>query len=271
MLKLLDCSYREIVLDYILAHEIELVMIYGNVLAFGLKNHPEIKRCADYYGYFEGEKLKGFIAFYNLGSCIPHYSDPRAIAEFVELMKTRSFEVVIGMHHIVKPIMDQLQSSKPCKGIDEEMYMVNEDFKPYSNQDFTVRSIDAKDERDMNFCARIRRECFDEKATPEEQREFIRQKPNDEEFLLACHKGEPIAQAIVHGYTPHYAQIGAVGTLPEHRSKGASKAVVSRICQCIVNKKRIPSLMVRKNNAPAVKVYETLGFKNYDDYLMVWY
>lgn len=68
-----------------------------------------------------------------------------------------------------------------------------------------------------------------------------------------------------------YGQIGVVGTLEEYRNKGFAKSVVSELCRCIIAKGKLPTLMVRENNLPAVKVYQKLGFEKYDDYLMVWY
>jgi len=262
MLRRLNCSDRNRVLQYILDHEIELVMVYGNVLVFGLENQPGIRRCADYYGYFEGDELKGFIAFYNLGSCIPHYSDDRAIPEFAELMKMKQFEVVLGMKPIVQPIVDALTPVKPFKTIDEEMYMTNPQHRPYANDRFTITEANADDDIQLAFFAQVSIECFNDQTTPEKEREIIRQKPRDEEFLVACLEGKPVAQAIVHGYTPNYGQIGAVATLPAYRGMGAAKTVVSRICDCIIGKNRIPALFVRKSNTPAVKVYQSLGFQN---------
>jgi predicted GNAT family acetyltransferase len=271
MLRLLNCSDRDRVLQYILDHEIELVMVYGNVLIFGLENQPGIMRCADYYGYFDGDELKGFIAFYNMGSCIPHYSDDRAIPFFVELMKDRQFEVVLGMKHIIQPVIDALTPAKPYKSIDEEMYMTNPQHRPYTNDHLTIVEPNADDDEQLAFFVRAAKECFNEVTTPEKERESIRRKPRDEELLIACLEGKSISQALVHGYTPHYGQIGGVATLLAYRGMGAAKTVVSRICECIIKKKCIPTLFVRKNNTPAVKAYEALGFQNFGDYLMVWY
>lgn len=271
MIQKLDCAHKEMVLQYIMDHEIELVMIYGNVITCGLENQPGIRRCADYYGYFDEGALKGLIAFYNLGSCIPHYTDPKAIPEFAKLMKERSFDVALGMTYIIKPLTDHLQAEKPHSYIDEEMYMVNSAFQPYENGALELHDADASDEEQMAFCARIRKECFDENTTVQEQRDIVMQKNKEEDYLIAYEVGKPIAQAVVHGYTPQYGQIGAVGTLPEFRNRGASKRVVSGLCQRIISKGRIPTLFVRLNNAPAVKVYQSLGFKRLDDYQMVWY
>ncbi|WP_291561459.1 MULTISPECIES: GNAT family N-acetyltransferase [unclassified Clostridium] len=65
------------------------------------------------------------------------------------------------------------------------------------------------------------------------------------------------------------SQIGGVFTLPEVRGNGYAKAMVSKICDNIIAREKIPTLMVSNANVPAVKAYKSLGFDFYDDYLMV--
>lgn len=45
--------------------------------------------------------------------------------------------------------------------------------------------------------------------------------------------------------------------------------MVSKICDNIIAREKIPTLMVSNANVPAVKAYKSLGFDFYDDYLMV--
>ena len=78
-----------------------------------------------------------------------------------------------------------------------------------------------------------------------------------------------VAQAGIQTYTPKINQIGSVYTPEEERGKGYAKAIVSEICKRIIERGKMPTLMVNKDNTPAVRAYNALGFEHYDDYLIV--
>jgi predicted GNAT family acetyltransferase len=41
------------------------------------------------------------------------------------------------------------------------------------------------------------------------------------------------------------------------------------MCRRIIEKGKLPTLSVKKNNTPALRAYTSIGFENYDDYLIV--
>jgi uncharacterized protein len=75
--------------------------------------------------------------------------------------------------------------------------------------------------------------------------------------------------ANIQTYTSKINQIGGVYTLPEYRGKGYCKAIVSELCKRILGRGKMPTLSVKNNNTPAVCAYQSIGFKYYDDYLIV--
>ena len=81
--------------------------------------------------------------------------------------------------------------------------------------------------------------------------------------------GKFVSHAKIQAYTNTIGQVGAVYTEEEERGKGYGKAVVSEICRRIIARNKIPTLIVRKNNVPAVKAYTALGFEKFDDYLLI--
>ncbi len=73
MIRLLEQSDKQIILEYLERNEIETSFLYPNIIEFGVENKKDVRRCANYYGLFYDNILKGILPFYNLGSCIPHY------------------------------------------------------------------------------------------------------------------------------------------------------------------------------------------------------
>jgi len=62
------------------------------------------------------------------------------------------------------------------------------------------------------------------------------------------------------------AAVGAVITRPTHRGRGLGKDVVAALCQRLVPEYRTIGLNVEADNTPALRVYDTLGFRRVFEY-----
>lgn len=270
MIRLLTQYDKKAVLEYLKRNEIETSFLHGNVIEFGIDNMSDKRRCADYYGFFKEEELKGILPFYNLGSCIPHYEDEDAIPLFADLMKGRHFEFLLGMNKVIKPLYEKIESYKETQEYDECSYFINNNFKPciLDGMNFINANEEISDEV-IDFVLDGRINGFNQVTTREDIKKTLLQRGDEEEFIIAEKDGKMVAQACVQTYTPKINQIGSVYTTKEDRGKGYCKAVVSEICRRIIAKGKIPTLSVKKNNTPAVMAYTTLGFDHYDDYLIV--
>ena len=269
MIQLLKQEHKEIVLEYLEKHHIETTFLIGNVDCFGLDNNPEMRRCGDYYGYFEDGILRGVLPFYNLGSCIPHYDSVKAIPYFVEIIGQRNFQFLLGMEKIVKPLYDHIKDYKSAREYSASSYYVNKDFKPFNLEGVTTMEVDIMNSSIIEFYKRAQQEGFHNETTTEEVIKALKYRAEAEDFILLLKDNKIVAQAGVQTTTSMFSQIGSVFTHLEQRGNGYCKAVVSEICSRIVSRGKTPTLMVRKDNTPAVRAYSTLGFQHYDDYLII--
>lgn len=269
MIRLLENTDIKIILEYLKRNEIETSFLYANVMEFGVDNKKDIRRCADYYGYFDGEKLKGILPFYNLGSCIPHYEVEDAIPLFTKLMKDRNFEFLLGMRKVVKPLYEAIKDSKKVQSCDESFYFINKNLKPFTLDGINFINANISNDKIINFILDGRKNGFNQPATFEDVRKSLLERGEEEEFIILVKDGIMVSEACVQTYTPKINQIGSVYTVEKERGKGYCKAVVSEMCRRIIAKGKLPALSVKKNNIPAVKAYTALGFEHYDDYLIV--
>ncbi|WIV12859.1 GNAT family N-acetyltransferase [Proteiniborus sp. MB09-C3] len=270
MIRLLTQSDKKIILEYLKRNEIETSFLYGNVIEFGIDNIQDKRRCADYYGFFKEEVLKGILPFYNLGSCIPHFEDEDAIPSFADLMKSKHFEFLLGMSKVIRPLYERIEGHKEIQEYDECSYFINKNFRPYTLE--RINFIDANEainDEIIDFVLDARKNGFNQVTTREDIRKTLLQRGDEEEFIIAEKDGKMVAQACIQTYTPKINQIGSVYTAKEERGKGYCKAIVSEICRRIIGKGKIPTLSVKKNNTPAVMAYTALGFEHYDDYLII--
>ncbi len=72
-----------------------------------------------------------------------------------------------------------------------------------------------------------------------------------------------IASGGTHFETPRLAHLGNIYVLPEFRTRGYGKLLVSSIVSAVLKNKEICSLFVRKDNTAAISLYKSLGFQFY--------
>lgn len=270
MLRLLYENDRATILDYLERNHIECTFLIGNVNNFGIENDKTVRRCGDYLGYFEGKDLKGILAFYNLGSCIPHFESEGAVPEFVELMKEREFKHLLGMRRIIGPLYEGIKEYKTILEYSDDSYFINDNFKPFCLPDVKIKSASELDIDDViDFVTEAREKGFGEKQTRESAHKTLTQRADDEDFIFLVSNGKIASQACIQTTTSKINQIGAVYTTESQRGKGYCKAIVSELCRIIMGRGKIPTLMVTKSNTPAVKAYTSLGFRYYDDYNLI--
>jgi len=261
---------RDTIFEYLYRNEEEADFIIGNALQFGIMNRSNILRCGDYFGYFEGNTLKGIIAFYNLGSCIPHYESIRAVPYFSHLMIMRRFGMLLGADRLVRPLFESVRSYKSLREYEECSYYVNSDLNPFKLEG--AEFIDVSGDSDINILSFVRKaylQGFGAERTIEDTKLLLSQKGEQEEFIILSIDNKLVAQACIQTFTDSTSQVGAVYTLEEERGKGYAKAVVSELCARIIHKEKLPTLIVNKYNTPALNAYKTLGFSQRGDYLII--
>lgn len=277
MLRRLDNQDRDTCMAYIRMHEQETTFLHGNVLDIGLENDPALRRCADYYGWFEDDPgtglpvLHGILPFYNLGSCIPHWDSEAAVEPFLACMRDRPFEVLLGMRHVVEPFVEGLEGARTLRERDDSWYMVNRDPVPFFVEGMSFRLGDAEDEAIVRFITDCNVRCLGNRFTVEQQQAAMRQNHGGKGWLLGVKDGRYVSMACIQSYTDTMQQIGGVATPAEEQGKGYCKATVYEMCRRIRANGHIPSLFVRQDNPPAVNAYRRIGFERTADYLMVKY
>jgi len=60
---------------------------------------------------------------------------------------------------------------------------------------------------------------------------------------------------------PGYTEVSAVCTHPEDTGHGYARVLMAEVMQRIRERREIPFLHVREDNARAIKLYERLGFR----------
>lgn len=263
MIRVLTDQDKDIVLNYLYRHNIETSFLTENVINFGLNNNRTNKKCGNYYGYFEGDKLKGILPFYNHGGCIPHYESTKAIKEFAELIANSKLDTLMGMEYIVEPLFILLNEIKELQFYAQTDYYINKNFTPFilEGAEF-FRGNELPSKMTSEFIKKSLEDSYKLSTT-------ITEDSIKDSFIFLVKNEQIKAQANIQTSTEKLNQIGSVYTLSSERGRGYGKAIVSEVCKRIISLGKLPTLLVRKNNTPAIKTYKALGFTHYDNYLFI--
>jgi ribosomal protein S18 acetylase RimI-like enzyme len=79
-------------------------------------------------------------------------------------------------------------------------------------------------------------------------------------YYCVKHEGKIVSAAGVHIVTPQIAHLGNIVTDEAFRGQGFATACTAALAKDLASKGRIISLYVRVDNAPAIHLYEKLGF-----------
>jgi len=74
--------------------------------------------------------------------------------------------------------------------------------------------------------------------------------------------GRLVAKAGTNARGYNFNQIGGVYVIPELRGYGFGTAIMNKLLTAIAESNHRPCLFVKKSNLPALKLYESLGFKD---------
>lgn len=269
-LQKLGSDDNEKLLNYLKKNEVETTLIIGNVKQFGIDNNKSKRRCGDYFGYMENDKLQGIIAFYNLGNCIPHFENTNSIPFFSNIIKEKSVENLLGMSKYILPLYEQIKDHKDIKAVSNYSYLINTNFKSFMAKDAVVVNCESVNrESAIEFIIEANNLGFNRACTQEEALKTIKERSTEEDEVFVIKDGRIVARASIQGCADNICQIGGVYTSAQYRGNGYCKAAVSEICRRVKKRGKVPSIMVRKDNMAALKAYEALGFEHYDDNIII--
>ncbi len=272
MIRLLEEKDRDDALAFLdRDHELNLVMIY-DIIHFGLEDHG-LPFQGRYYGVFREGELGGVAGHFNLGSLFIYTPDPDlapVLEDHIAALEEKP-RFVIGRTEWAGPLLRKLSDRgyKP-RGREEQEYMVltPESFRPRFGSG--ARFAEPGDlERLMELNRDFQLEYFGELTEAEEELgKMADVRMQDSGIAVALMDGEIVSKAEIMVRTSRAALIGGVFTATEHRGKGLSFACMSLLCEGILNGIGMACLNVANENAPAQRVYRSIGFERVCDYSM---
>ncbi len=220
---------------------------------------------AEFAGEYRGEQMIGLGAYFKrFGSLVINADNNRAIADLVDHFVERRcrIEWMPMFERYALPAIARLRryGIVPKLVREETVFLLTK--RNFTDHPGPVTKATPKDVDDILRLEKLM-DGNEEEITDRERAQIF----PDGEYLLKI-GGKIVARANLQGWSEQYAQIGAVMTHPDHRGQGYGKQVVSAICREWIAKGKHIILFCKNDNTAALAVYEKLGFRPIDRFIL---
>lgn len=257
------------ILDFCYLHEKENLFTIGS---FNLRKNPFETNL--YGGYFKNNELIGLSTYFGIHkSFVINAEQKEVIKALVDFNIEQGVEIesIPCFKKYADVMLERLKSKHrliPKKNKKETVYILTkkdfQDFSKGTEEQATEKDIDELVLFYFHNNVKTHRSVSLKEITEQDrkrihyQTEFIIRKDNT-----------IISKANIHGISKHYFQIGGVGTLEKYRNQGCAKQTVSALCKHYFNQGLTYGLLFTDNtNTPAQSVYQNIGFKPVNDFII---
>ena len=222
-----------------------------------------------YLGCYNNDELVGIGTHFEkrFGSLVIHSQRKEAIDELVDAFASRGANVewVPSFKRYAIPTIERLRHHgiEPKMVRQETVYQLTRDtFRTHDSS-----RVEMASESDIEEIILLDRTVEnDDMSAPITERER-KQVIIGREWILRS-EGKIVSKANIHGVSKNYVQIGGVMTHPMYQGKGFAKQTVSALCTHWLTQDKGVILFVRNDNNPAIKLYQTLGFTPFDEFIV---
>ncbi len=263
MARIFSPKHRSIILRYAGKKEQENLFVIG---AFQRKG--DAFEDILFAGAYREVQMIGLGAFFKkFGSLVLHAENNRALTEMVDQFVDRGcrIEWVPMFARFALPTIARLRryGYTPKELREETVFLLTK--KAFT--DHPEPGVRRGTPKDVDEIITLRRmangEDLTEEITPRERSQIY----PETEYLL--HKdGKLVSCVNVHGWSEKYVQIGGVATHPDYRERGFAKQVISAVSRDYLAKNKHVILFCKNDNVPALAVYEKLGFRPIDQFIV---
>jgi ribosomal protein S18 acetylase RimI-like enzyme len=221
----------------------------GNVLVLGDLYSP-LYRISDVYCALEGHKVAGVCSVYH-GFSTPSVVFSRSTLETKQALLKKvlshvSGEFISPCHHGDVGLFEKCSN---VLHVHHEHQMAADPFAKIRSDSVEVVRVSR---RELEPLSRFYEEHHAEAWAP------IQFEAGP--YYCIKHEGKIVSAAGVHVVAPKIAQLGNIVTDEAYRNQGFATACTSALAADLASKGRIISLFVRTGNAPAIHMYQNLGF-----------
>lgn len=249
------------ILDYIERHDFATHGFY-----YGLKKENGawvLRNGSTFYGYIRDKVMIGMVSFSSTRVMTCHFEDDSIYnkLDFLKVLRQFKPNLIKASPLDLSRIQGVLTRVAICDDIElcSVMHVNNETFKPSDQRHGMVVDASLIPIRDaVPFLLKVEKAFGRNPLTVNQLKDKV---DAIENYIYYIEDSQIKGQAVIEFETKTFAQLGGVYTSPSVRGKGVGKRLTSALTQRMLGKDRPVNLLVMKDNTPAIKVYEALGYK----------
>jgi len=262
MIRKINWFQKEIPAAYMAENELMLGPLYGNIAATRWHYRLGALRSGKIYALIRDHQVCGLAGRFNDGNCFVHCADPDHFRHFDSLLNDLDFHTLWMLNGQLSDAIRMKQTLGLEGRIIEHFMMVQDENRPISRDSVEIVNIQGEtgNHEYIEAACGLIHAGFDYNPQRDLWVQRLSERTTAERYYLGRVGGNFVAQAHIQGWTPHYGHIGGVTSSPEHRGKGYAKIVTGQLCEYVHSCNRKPTLTVKANNLPAIRLYRGLGF-----------
>lgn len=256
---------QSILVHYLQKNELECPDMVHRFQMNGIEKQSGNRKSGTFYGYFEEQVLKGVFFFANNHVFMCHYESDRILERVVLLKAIRHYrpKLLIGPEEFISPIWEMIRKTVAQCNFYESYFMTCQKLETLqSSCESMVKDTSCFDEHQVvAFWMEVEKAFGRQVTMVQNLKEKLMRQTVELQNVYIEEDGRIVAQGLIEFSTERYAQLGGIYVNPAYRRKGYAQDVVTCLSHQVLEKGRIPVLVVEKKNKAAVALYEKLGYK----------
>ena len=272
-------THKSMIIKYLIKNE----EFFINILDKFNNDYSKIPNSINFYPFINNDCIDSLIVFSNDGYFYPLIKDKyiKESSQFFIKNISKIFSIY-GHLDIVNILLKEINKPYRYKNEYYVMKLVKKNFTNYKFSLDNYYCIHGEEKhfpkiKDMQFLYH-KEEVYCDNSFYPYQAEMLSLKKNlktNINYIVFTNdeKNIAVSKANVNGESPNYFQLGGIYTRKEFRNKGLSKLCLSYFIDHIFSKtkKKGIILYVKKDNTPAIKLYEKLGFTYQYESILCYY
>jgi GNAT superfamily N-acetyltransferase len=231
------------------------------------KYNPYDKKNGHFYGYIDEGVLLGVFVFSNNSILHLSYIDDSVLKKLDLLRAIKKYKpkIIKGKKESIEKVVNVFEKSIINAKVNN--YYIMEYFGDAQSTDRKSTHVTPQLlNRSFDFLVNVER-SFDRnpKLLNDIKSKLIKKYQNDEYFAFEAEE-RIISQGMLENQGEDFIVIGSIYTKEIYRQQGFGKKIVKLLINEVLSRKKIPILLVKKENEVAIGLYQNLGFRKKADF-----
>lgn len=231
------------------------------------KYNPYDKKNGHFYGYFEKKSLLGVFVFANNGILHLSYQDDSVLKKLDLLRAIKKYKpkLIKGKKELIEKVVKVFEKSITNDKVNN-YYIMEYSGKAQPSHERPCYVTPQLINKSFDFLVNVERSFDRNPKLLNDIKTKLIKKCEANEYFAFEEEGRIISQGMLENKGEDFIVIGSIYTKADYRKQGYGKKIVQLLINEVISRGKKPLLLVKKENFPAINLYENLGFQKKADF-----